>query len=96
MLSLMTVQWSQWLGAMAPVPALLGLAGQDADEHASKALPIVMGVIFGAFCGAVVGMILVRLIRFIAYMAGGNFEGHRLVFACALIGAGVFVWLALK
>ena len=96
MLSLMTVQWSQWLGATAPVTALLGLAGQNADDHPSKALPIILGVIFGAFCGAIVGMILARLIRFIAYMAGGDFEGNRLVFVCTLIGAGLFAWLAAK
>ena len=96
MLSLMAGGWSQCLGLMAAVTASLALVGLDADDQPSKALPIILGVILGAFCGAVVGMILARLIRFIAYLAGKSFEGHRLVFICALIGAGLFAWLAAK
>jgi NhaP-type Na+/H+ or K+/H+ antiporter len=84
------------LSLMAPMTTFLALVGLDADDQPSKVFPIILGVILGAFCGAVVGMLLARLIRFIAYLGGRNFEGHRLVFACALIGAGVFAWLAAR
>lgn len=96
MLSSMAVQWRQWMGIVAPMTTLLALGGQDADDYPSKALPIILGVILGAFAGAIAGMVLVRLIRFIAYMAGGNFEGQRLVLLCALIGAGLCAWLAAR
>lgn len=96
MLTSMAVQWSQCLGIMAPMTALLALAGLDADDHPAKALPIILGVILGAFAGAIAGIVLVRLIRFIAYVAGKNFEGHRLVLLCALIGAGLCAWLAAR
>jgi NhaP-type Na+/H+ or K+/H+ antiporter len=96
MLSSPAVQWNQWIGAKSPVTALLALAGQHALDQQPKVLPILLGLILGAFAGAVAGMVLARLIRFIAYMAGGDFEGHRLVLVFSLIGAVLCAWLAAK
>jgi hypothetical protein len=92
----MAVQWSQWMGGLVPMPTLLALAGPEADGRPSKALPIILGLIFGAFGAAIVGMIFARFFHFLAYMAGGDFEGHRLVCVCTLIGAGLLAGLAAK
>jgi hypothetical protein len=55
--------------------------------------PILLGVILGAFCGLIVGMITTHLVRFIAYMTGRYLAGHTITLVCVILGAILFGWL---
>jgi hypothetical protein len=73
---------------------VLALASGDAVSHGSKVVPIVIGFILGTSCGAISGLILARLLRFIAYMAGRRVDGNFLILIGALAGAACLVWMA--
>ncbi|MEY2411277.1 MAG: hypothetical protein QOF48_3947 [Verrucomicrobiota bacterium] len=60
----------------------------------SLVVVVVFAVIFGASCGAIVGLIIARLLRFCAYLAGKNFEGNFMVLLGAITGGALLVWLA--
>jgi len=94
------------LKVAAAVAARWGfLSSQEAHEIGRRVLneapvtqvpdpsPIIVGIIFGAFCGALVGFILTRIVRFIAYMAGRNFGGNFLILIFAVAGAAILGWL---
>lgn len=77
------------LGASA-----MAASESGASEIGSNVVPIVLGVILGAFCGLLLGFIVARLVRFGAYLAGKHFEGTFLIFVGMVVGAILFAYWA--
>lgn len=73
---------------------LMNITSREVGSHGSMVVPVVIGIILGASCGAITGLILARLLRFIAYLAGRHFEGNFLILIGALAGAAFLVWMA--
>jgi NhaP-type Na+/H+ or K+/H+ antiporter len=65
-----------------------------AAETGGKVVPIIVAIIMGAFCGLLLGFIVARLARFIAYLAGKHFEGNFLIFVGMIGGAALFAYWA--
>jgi hypothetical protein len=78
----------------------LGIDGLLTDEwgrllaQAGGALPIIIGAVFGAFAGLLLGMLLVKLVQFAAYLTGRRLEGGGLLSVCVLAGAVLGGWLS--
>ena len=75
-------------------PWLIAMADNGAEMGGGKAVPVIVAIIMGAFCGLLAGFIIARLARFVAYLAGKHFEGNFLIFIGMIIGAGLFAYWA--
>jgi len=84
---------------MERVCPLLGLTlmnDPELDSHdGAKTLPLILGILFGAFAGLLAGLILARIVGFVAYLLGKEFEGRGLIVITMLAGAGLGAWLVL-
>jgi hypothetical protein len=74
-------------------PWLIAMADNGA-EIGGKAVPVIVAIIMGAFCGLLAGFIIGRLARFVAYLAGKHFEGNFLIFLGMIAGAALFAYWA--
>ena len=51
---------------------------------------IAMGVLMGAFCGLILGMITLQVARFLSFATGRNFGGVGWALMCMALGAIAF------
>lgn len=65
-----------------------------APARSGGALPVIIGGLFGAFAGLLLGLLLVKLVQFAAYLIGRRIEGRGLLGACVLAGAVLGGWLS--
>ena len=73
------------------------MAGEGPPSvHETDGVPVIMGAILGAFAGLVVGFVLARLLQFLAYLFGKDFEGKGLIVICTIAGAVGMAWFAAK
>jgi hypothetical protein len=68
--------------------------GRLLAQAGGNALHLILGALFGAFAGLLVGMLLVRLVQFAAYLIGRRLEGRALLSACVVAGALLGGWLS--
>ena len=61
--------------------------GRLLAQAGGTALPLLIGALFGAFAGLLLGMLVVRLVQFAAYLIGRRLEGRGLLSLCVLAGA---------
>lgn len=74
--------------------AQAGGALPAAPTQSGGAVPIFIGMLFGAFAGLLLGLLMVRLVQFAAYLTGRRIEGQGLLSLCVLLGAVLGGWLA--
>jgi len=87
----LTKKWAGPLLGHAPLPT-----PEVESPAAATALPVIFAVVIGAFAGLLAGMILARLVGFIAYLCGKEYEGRGIVISATILGALFGVWLVLS
>jgi hypothetical protein len=64
-----------------------GWAGATLEEGPGM---IVFGLVMGAFCGLLLGLITMQVVRFFSYSVGRNFGGVTWALICMALGAMAF------
>ena len=77
----------------------LGQAGLLDPEVEAKSramgVPLMLGMLVGAFVGLLAGMVLARMVHFGFYLAGREYEARSLVIVGIVFGALTGAWLVL-
>jgi hypothetical protein len=55
---------------------------------------ILLGLLLGAFCGLLFGLMATHVLRYVAFLMGKHTVGHAVTICCALLGAVLFAFLA--
>ena len=79
---------------------LFATRGVHSSFQGSGSLPdgpgaIVLFTIMGAFCGLVTGLVLLPVVRYVAFLAGRNFAGGSWLVVGSVVGAIAFLAWAL-
>ena len=69
----------------------IGLLAQTGSEAGVNI--IVIGALFGAFCGFLFGLTTSQLMRYVSFLMGRNTNGYGWVTFSMFAGALLFIWL---
>ena len=81
----------QLAGGLIESSNALNIADTGSSQEA-QVVPIVLAIFLGAMCGAIVGLIVQRLLRFAVYLAGRHFQGNFVFVIGACAGVAFLLW----